>query len=257
MTPRVLALDVGEKRIGVAVSDPLGLTAQGVETIQSNGWSRDIERVAQLLEQYGTDRLLVGLPRTLSGETGPQAEKILAFSELLAARGWQVRFQDERLTTSLAQRALIQGDVSRQKRKQVVDKLAATYILQSFLDAGGWIDEANPRPARVMDVAVWKGRKCMDNNENNNMEMDNIIELVDENDNPIRFEHIMTVQYGGEDYILLAPVDPTEDMEDDEVLVLKIDNDENGEEIYVSVEDDDIVQKVFEKYLEIAESDEE
>ena len=67
----------------------------------------------------------------------------------------------------------------------------------------------------------------------------------------------MTVQYEGEDYILLAPVDPTEDMEEDEVLVLKIDNDENGDEIYVSVEDDDLVQKVFEKYLEIVESDEE
>ena len=257
MKPRVLALDVGEKRIGVAVSDPLGFTAQGVETIQSNGWSHDIERVAQLLKQYETDRLLVGLPRTLSGETGPQAEKILAFAEQLAARGWRVRFQDERLTTSLAQRALIEGDVSRRKRREVVDKLAAAYILQSFLDAGGWIDEEKPKPARVTDVAVWKGRIKMDDNENNSMEMDNIIELVDENDNPIRFEHIMTVQYGGEDYILLAPVDPTEDMEDDEVLVLRIDNDENGEEIYVSVEDDDLVQKVFEKYLEIAESDEE
>ena len=74
MTPRVLALDVGERRIGVAVSDPLGLTAQGVETIQSNGWNHDIERISQLLEQYETDRLLVGLPRTLSGETGPQAQ---------------------------------------------------------------------------------------------------------------------------------------------------------------------------------------
>ncbi|MBR4444171.1 MAG: Holliday junction resolvase RuvX, partial [Clostridia bacterium] len=197
MKPRVLALDVGEKRIGVAVSDPLGITAQGVETIQSNGWSHDIERVAQLLKQYETDRLLVGLPRTLSGETGPQAEKILAFAEQLAARGWRVRFQDERLTTSLAQRALIEGDVSRRKRREVVDKLAAAYILQSFLDAGGWIDEEKPTPARITDVAVWKGRIKMDDNENNSMEMDNIIELVDENDNPIRFEHIMTVQYGG------------------------------------------------------------
>ncbi len=256
MLPRVLALDVGERRIGVAVSDPLGLTAQGVETIQSNGWSRDVERVAQLMAQYETDRVLVGLPRSLNGEIGPQAEKILAFSELLRARGWQVRFQDERLTTSLAQRALIQDGVRREKRKQVVDKLAATYILQSFLDAGGWIEETRPTAARVTDVAVWKGRKRMDNNENS-MEMDNIIELVDENDNPIRFEHIMTVQYRGEDYILLAPVDPTEDMEEDEVLVLKIENDENGEEIYVSIEDDELVQKVFEKYLEIAESDEE
>ena len=257
MVPRVLALDVGERRIGVAVSDPLGLTAQGVETIMSAGWSRDIERIAELLSQYQTDRLLVGLPRSLNGEIGPQAEKILEFSKLLSARGWQVRFQDERLTTSLAQRALIEGDMSRKKRKQVVDKLAATYILQSFLDAGGWMEDINPGAARVTDVAVWKGRKKMDNTENNNMEMDNIVELVDENDNPIRFEHIMTLQYKGEDYILLAPLDPTEDMEEDEVLVLKIENDENGEEIYVSIEDDDLVQKVFEKYLEIVESDEE
>ena len=93
--------------------------------------------------------------------------------------------------------------------------------------------------------------------ENNNMEMDNIIELFDENDNPVRFEHIMTLQFQGEDYVLLAPVDPTEDMEEDEVLVLRIDNDENGDEIYVSVDDDAIVQKVFEKYLEIVESEEE
>ena len=257
MTPRVLALDVGERRIGVAVSDPLGLTAQGVETIQSGGWSRDAARVGELLEQYETDRVLVGLPRTLSGEIGPQAQRILAFAEQLKERGWQVRFQDERLTTSLAHRTLIEGDVSRKGRKQVVDKLAATYILQSFLDAGGWIEENTSGAVRVTDVAVWKGMKKMDKGENNSMEMDNIIELVDENDNPIRFEHIMTVQYGGDDYILLAPVDPTEDMEDDEVLVLKIDNDENGDEIYVSVEDDDLVQKVFEKYLEIVESDEE
>ena len=257
MVPRVLALDVGERRIGVAVSDPLGLTAQGVETIMSAGWSRDIERIAELLSQYQTDRLLVGLPRSLNGEIGPQAEKILEFSKRLSERGWQVRFQDERLTTSLAQRALIESDMSRKKRKQVVDKLAATYILQSFLDAGGWAEGVNPGAVRVTDVAVWKGRKRMDSNENNSMEMDNIVELIDENDNPIRFEHIMTLQYKGEDYILLAPLDPTEDMEEDEVLVLKIENDENGEEIYVSIEDDDLVQKVFEKYLEIVESDEE
>ncbi len=257
MAPRVLALDVGERRIGVAVSDPLGITAQAVETIQASGWSRDVERVAELLNRYGTDRLLVGLPRSLNGTIGPQAEKILAFSELLKARGWQVRFQDERMTTNIAQRTLIEGGVNRQKRRQVVDQLAAVCILQSFLDAGGWIDETNPTAVRVTDVPVWKGRKHMDNNENNSMEMDNIIELVDENDNPIRFEHIMTVQYEGEDYILLAPVEPTEDMEEDEVLVLRIDNDENGDEIYVSIEDDDLVQKVFEKYLEIVESDEE
>lgn len=255
MTPRILALDVGERRIGVAVSDPLGITAQGVETIFTNGWKNDVERVGQLLAQYETDRLVVGLPRSLSGEIGPQAEKILSFCDLLKNKGWQVRFQDERLTTSQAHRTLIEGSMSREKRKLVVDKLAATYILQSFLDAGGWIENTPKPPVRILDTAIWKGMKIVENNENN-MEMDNIIELVDENDNPIQFEHIMTVQYQGEDFILLAPVEPTEDMEDDEVLVLKIENDENGDEIYVSVEDDALVQKVFEKYLEIVESEE-
>jgi len=252
MVKRVLALDVGERRIGVAVSDPMGWTAQGVETIFTHGTEKDVARIGELLRQYDTDRLVVGLPRSLSGATGPQAERIMAFVEHLTANGWQVRYQDERLTTAQAHRTLIEGDVKRADRKQVVDKLAATYILQSFLDAGGWKEE--PARRNITDVQIWKGGLPV---ENNNMEMDNIIELFDENDNPIRFEHIMTVQYGSEDYVLLAPVDPTEDMEEDEVLVLRIDNDDNGEEIYVSVEDDDIVQKVFEKYLEIVESDEE
>ena len=252
MIQRILALDVGEKRIGVAVSDPMGWTAQGVETIFTRGTEKDVARIAELLEQYGTDRLVVGLPRSLSGATGPQAERIMAFVKHLTARGWQVRYQDERLTTAQAHRTLIEGDVKRAQRKQVVDKLAATYILQSFLDAGGWIEE-QPRIS-ITDVQIWKGGHPM---ENNNMEMDNIIELFDENDNPVRFEHIMTLQFEGEDYVLLAPVDPTEDMEEDEVLVLRIDNDDNGEEIYVSVDDDELVQKVFEKYQEIVESEEE
>ena len=252
MMERILALDVGEKRIGVAVSDPMGWTAQGVETIFTRGAEKDVARIAELLQEYQTDRLVVGLPRSMNGQTGPQAERIMAFVELLTARGWQVRYQDERLTTAQAHRTLIEGDVRREKRKQVVDKLAATYILQSFLDAGGWKEELPRR--NITDVQIWKGGSLM---ENNNMEMDNIIELVDENDNPVRFEHIMTVQFQGEDYVLLAPIDPTDDMEEDEVLVLRIDNDENGDEIYVSVEDDETVQKVFEKYLEIVENEDE
>ncbi len=252
MVKRVIALDVGEKRIGVAVSDPMGWTAQGVETIFTRGTEKDVARIAELLAEYDTDRLVVGLPRSLSGETGPQAERIMAFVENLTERGWQVRYQDERLTTAQAHRTLIEGDVKRAQRKQVVDKLAATYILQSFLDAGGWKEE---KPLiRITDVQIWKGGLPV---ENNNMEMDNIIELFDENDNPVRFEHIMTLQYKSEDYVLLAPIDPSEDMEEDELLVLQIENDENGEEIYVSVDDDELVQKVFEKYLEIVESEEE
>ena len=144
---RILALDVGERRIGVAVSDPLGLTAQGVETIFVKGPEKDLARIAELLAQYETDRLVVGLPRSMSGEIGPQAQKILAFIDLLKARGWQVRTFDERLTTSFAQRTLLEADVRRDKRKLVVDKLAAVCILQGFMDAGGWPEKEKKRAA--------------------------------------------------------------------------------------------------------------
>ena len=138
MEQRILCLDVGEKRIGVAVSDPLGLTAQGVETIFTKGAQNDAARVLELSRAYETDRLLVGLPRSLSGVEGPQAGRVRTFAELLSEAGLQVRFWDERLTTVSATRVLLEADVKRSKRKNVVDKLAACYILQSYLDAGGW-----------------------------------------------------------------------------------------------------------------------
>ena len=178
---RILALDVGERRIGVAVSDPLGLTAQGVETIFVKGPEKDLARIAELLAQYETDRLVVGLPRSMSGEIGPQAQKILAFIDLLKARGWQVRTFDERLTTSFAQRTLLEADVRRDKRKLVVDKLAAVCILQGFMDAGGLPEkEKNERPLpRVLPVEVWKGGLTSMDQENNSMEQENIVELYD------------------------------------------------------------------------------
>ena len=137
---RVLCLDVGEKRIGVAVSDPLGFTAQGVETIFTKGEAHDRARVVELLNAYETDRLLVGLPRSMDGREGFQAERVRAFCAGFSALGFDLRFQDERLTSVSATRTLIEGNVRREKRKQVIDKLAATYILQGFLDAGGWRD---------------------------------------------------------------------------------------------------------------------
>ena len=255
---RILALDVGERRIGVAVSDPLGLTAQGVETIFVKGPEKDLARIAELLAQYETDRLVVGLPRSMSGEIGPQAQKILAFIDLLKARGWQVRTFDERLTTSFAQRTLLEADVRRDKRKLVVAKLAAVCILQGFMDAGGWPEEEkNERPLpRVLPVEVWKGGLTSMDQENNSMEQENIVELYDEDNNVVRFEHVYTVQYAGDEFVLLAPLEPTEDLAEDELLILKISENEQGEEVYVSVEDDDLVENVFNLYLAEAEADE-
>ena len=247
---RVICLDVGEKRIGVAVSDLLDLTAQGVETIWTRGFERDVERVVALCQQYETDRVLCGLPKNMDGTEGFQAERVRQFAQRLTEQGLNVRFEDERLTTKLATNLLIEGDVRRQKRRDVVDKLAATYILQSFLDRGGWRDEAHKNYLRSV-------YHMSENNHELDMEREDIVQLVDEDGTEVDFEHLMTLEHKGQTYICLVPVEPMEDVEEDELVILRIETDADGNDVYATIEDDAELDAVFEKYLEIAEADED
>lgn len=139
MTERVLALDVGDRRIGIAVSDPLGWTAQGLEnyTRRDDDLQADIRHILEIAERYKPVRLLFGMPRNMDGSYGMQAQKVRAFADaVLAEWDGDHDFYDERLTTMSAQRVLIDADLSRKRRKQVVDKLAAVIILQGYLDSG-------------------------------------------------------------------------------------------------------------------------
>ncbi len=132
---RLLGLDVGEKTIGVAVSDPLGLIAQGVEVIRRSSLKADFERLAQLVDEYNVEKIIVGMPRRTDGSYGPEAEQMKKFGQRLKKRlAIPVEFWDERFSTVSAERMLISGDVSRAKRRQVVDKVAASVILQSYLN---------------------------------------------------------------------------------------------------------------------------
>lgn len=132
---RILALDVGDARIGVAVSDPLGIIAQPVGLVTRVGWGPDIAKITEFAEQYGTCALLCGLPLNMDGSAGGQAEKVRAFAQQLEKKGFTVTFWDERMTTVTAERALIEGGVHRADRKRLVDKTAAAVILQAYLDA--------------------------------------------------------------------------------------------------------------------------
>lgn len=134
---RILGLDVGDKTIGVAVSDELGWTAQGVTTVQRQGKKRDLAALAEFVERYDVAEILVGLPRHLNHSLGGQAEKVQAFARSLEGRfsPIPITFWDERLSTVAAERVLLEADVSRKKRKQVIDRLAAVIILQNYLDA--------------------------------------------------------------------------------------------------------------------------
>ena len=134
---RILGLDVGDKTIGIAVSDELFFTAQGVEVIRRTNLRKDFARMAELVEQYNVDTFVIGLPKNMDGSIGDRGLLVKKFSEDLseAIAGKKIVFWDERLSTVAAQKSLIAADVSRAKRKQVIDKMAAVFILQGYLDS--------------------------------------------------------------------------------------------------------------------------
>ena len=134
MNKRILCLDVGDARIGVAVSDPGRMIATPVEVIHRIGWGPDCRRIKELADQYETDEVLSGLPLNMDGSEGFQAKKVREFCEQVEKRGLTVLYQDERLTTVTAEDALIEGRMHRQERKKNVDKVAAALILQEWLD---------------------------------------------------------------------------------------------------------------------------
>ena len=135
---RVLGLDYGSKTVGVAVSDPMGLTAQGVETIwrkQENKLRQTLARIEELVSEYQVERIVVGYPKNMNNTVGERALKSLEFKEKLEKRtGLPVVMWDERLTTVEAERTLMEAGVRRENRKQYLDELAAVFILQGYLD---------------------------------------------------------------------------------------------------------------------------
>lgn len=135
---RKMGLDYGDRTIGVAVSDLLGLTAQGVEVILRKKQEEDLARIGELIREYEVSELVVGLPKNMNGTIGPRGELCQEFAGLLKRQfGLPVHLWDERLTTVSATRTLLEADVSRKKRKQVVDKMAAALILQGYMDSKG------------------------------------------------------------------------------------------------------------------------
>ena len=136
---RIMGLDYGTKTVGVALSDPLGITAQAVETIErktENKLRRTLARIEELVSEHGVEKFVLGLPKHMNNDIGERAEKALEFGEMLRRRtGLEVVMWDERLTTVEAERTLIESGVRREHRKQFVDQIAAVFILQGYLDS--------------------------------------------------------------------------------------------------------------------------
>ncbi|MFD0960989.1 Holliday junction resolvase RuvX [Paenibacillus chungangensis] len=133
---RIMGLDYGDRKIGVAVSDELRWTAQGLTVVERRRDSGELDRLAELVREHEVSEIVVGLPKNMNGTIGPRGEITIAFAEQLGQQlDLPVHLWDERLTTVAAERTLLEADVSRKKRKRVVDKMAATLILQNYLDS--------------------------------------------------------------------------------------------------------------------------
>ncbi|MGN0996727.1 MAG: Holliday junction resolvase RuvX [Candidatus Ventricola sp.] len=231
MNERIVALDVGDRRIGIAVSDPLGITAQPIETYTRVGYGPDSRHIAGIAKQYGTDQILCGLPRNMDGTQGFQADKVRQFAAQLEALGLTVFYYDERMTTVLAEDALLEADMRRADRKKKVDMLAAVIILQSYLDA------------RAAQAAADTQQ------EDDEPEDDGILEMVDEDGTAIRFYLTATIRYAQEDYVLLTCAQDAGDIARDESFIMRCITDDSGNPCYQSLEDEALIEAVYEAYL--------
>ena len=132
---RSLGLDIGDRRTGVAISDPQGILATPLAIIDNRDEDSTVDEILKLVEQYEAERIVVGLPYSLNGSLGPQANKVMAFAEKLSHHGLDIQLWDERLSTAAADKLMIEAGTKRNKRKQHKDALAAALILQGFLDS--------------------------------------------------------------------------------------------------------------------------
>ena len=231
MNERIVALDVGDRRIGIAVSDPLGITAQPIETYTRVGYGPDTRRIAQLAQQYDTNRILCGLPLNMDGTQGFQTQKVREFAAKLEEAGLTVEFYDERMTTVLAEDALLEADMRRENRKKKVDMVAAVMILQSYLDA----------QAAKSAAAAQEDEEEPDD--------DSILEMEDEDGQVIRFRLSATIAYAGETYVLLSCEEAAGGFEQGESLIMLSTTDSEGESCYQSLEDEALIEAVYEAYL--------
>lgn len=232
MNKRIVALDVGDRRIGIAVSDPLGITAQPLETYTRIGYGPDARHIAQIAKQYETDQILCGLPRNMDGTQGFQVEKVREFAVKLEEMGLVVSYYDERMTTMLAEGALLEANMRREDRKKRVDMVAAVVILQSYLDAN----------AAVPDYVN------SDDDEDEEYD-DGILEMEDEDGNVIQFYLSANIHYGGEDYVLLTCAQEADDIAQDESFIMRATVDDEGNACYQSLEDEALIAAVYEAYL--------
>ena len=243
---RVLGLDVGDRRVGLSLSDPSGFIASGLGFIDRQKVPDVYAEIEKICRQQEVGQIVVGMPRNMNGTFGPASEKIKLFVQNLQARYTvAVDTWDERLSTVAAHRLLIEGDVSRKKRVGKVDQAAATFILQGYLDAQKQKDE---------QTVFQKGGKTMADNEFVDEEL---VTLTDDEGNEHLFAILDVIEVGSREYAILVPTEQGDEEDEEEAVILRLDKDAQGEEVLVDIEDDEEWSRVAEAWEQLIEDEDE
>lgn len=236
---RYIAFDIGDKRIGVAVSDPFNTYALPSFTYVRKGFKADIAALVQTAREKGATAIVCGLPVNFDGTEAVQTEKTRRFIEALReATDLPVICEDERFTTQMAHETLISEGMRRQERKSYVDAVAAANILDGYLER---INKSKKGESAMSDkdLTPEESGEAMDEQD------EEIIELVDDNDNVIKFKLLDVTEYKGEKYALLLAAEPNDAVADDEVAIFRY-KEEDG--MLEPIEDEDLLDEVWEFY---------
>lgn len=233
---RAIAFDIGDKRIGVAISDPFNEYAMPCETyFRTRNFQADVNALAKMAKERGVGEIVCGMPVNFDGSESVQTVKTREFVEALkAATDLPVVLEDERFTTMQARETQIAGGVKRGDRKKTIDSIAASYILESYLER-----KKNQKKQEV---------KSMDNELENEVlddEEERIVEIEDENGNAEKYVHIGTIEYRGEWYCFFQKAEPETEEEEDEVVMFRLDK-EN--ELLLPLEDEQLMDEVFAEF---------
>ncbi len=243
-----MGLDVGDKWIGVAVSDELQMLARALPPYRREQTQRDVAGLLELATRLNVSQIVVGLPVNMDGSQGPQAEKTRRLIDMLAGRfSGPVVSRDERLTTRQAERILVEQDVRRERRKRLVDGVAATLILEGFLE------EIRNHSEKEVD---WVADDKDPNNDLLSEEEEEIITLTDEDGNEHEFVVVDVIEVDTLEYAILLPIDTEED-EEAEAVILRLEKDSDGDDVLVDIESEEEWEKVAEAYEELLGEDTE
>lgn len=232
---RIIAFDIGDKRIGVAISDPFNEYAMPCETyFRTRNFEADVAAIAKIAQERGVGVIVCGMPVNFDGTESVQTVKTQAFIEALKTKtGLPVEIEDERFTTMQARETQIMGGIKRDERKKTIDSIAASYILES------WLSREKMKEKKEKEM---KDEEMMNEYDD---EQDRIIELEDDEGNTEKFLHIATIEYKGAMYCVFQKAEPETEEEEDEVVIFKLDQ-EN--EMLLPLEDEQLLDEVFAEF---------